>query len=215
MIIEPTNNMSKEYTANFTGHRPSKKYDTEFMYDFKNPKTTKLKDELLVVLEDLIVNHNVTTFISGGALGFDQICFWAVEILKKKYPSIKNVVTIPFEKFNHAWKCRDCKQCFHISQDREDFKPKCEHCTFKNTQEMYYKMLKRADKVIFVDSVQGYGINNIKTGEYHISKLNRRNEYMVDNSNITIAYWNGLPSGTKNCIDYAKKQNKKIINIFK
>lgn len=40
-----------------------------------------------------------------------------------------------------------------------------------------------------------------------------RNRYMVNNSSLIIALFNGLPSGTKKTIDYAKKQGLEIIII--
>ena len=42
----------------------------------------------------------------------------------------------------------------------------------------------------------------------------RRNEFMVDHSNLVIAVWNGEKSGTKNTIDYAKRKGVKLINIY-
>ena len=38
--------------------------------------------------------------------------------------------------------------------------------------------------------------------------MQKRNEYMVDNSDYVIAVWNGKPSGTGNTVKYAKKKNK-------
>lgn len=207
--------INKNEICSVTGHRPSDKYNTKFMFDFKNVKTLEIRDKLLVEFENLILKENIKGFITGGALGFDQICFWVVEILKKKYPYIKNILAIPFEKFNYSWKAYDCKQCFYISKNNEDFKSnKCNKCTFKNTQELYYKMLNRADEVILVDTKEGYKFDKVEIGEYHVSKLNIRNKYLVDFSVKTIAYYNGMPSGTGNCIKYAIEKNHKIINIF-
>ena len=42
----------------------------------------------------------------------------------------------------------------------------------------------------------------------------RRNEFMVDHSNLVIAVWNGMASGTKNTIDYAKRKGVKVVNIL-
>ena len=42
----------------------------------------------------------------------------------------------------------------------------------------------------------------------------RRNEFMVDHSNLVIAVWNGTPSGTKNTIDYANRKGVKVVNVF-
>ena len=36
---------------------------------------------------------------------------------------------------------------------------------------------------------------------------------MVDNSDIIIAVWDGTKGGTYNCVQYAKKKNKEIIQI--
>ena len=40
-----------------------------------------------------------------------------------------------------------------------------------------------------------------------------RNKYMVDNSDVVIAVWNGKKSGTGNTVDYALKNGKKVIII--
>ncbi|BAV39382.1 hypothetical protein BPT24_264 [Tenacibaculum phage pT24] len=54
----------------------------------------------------------------------------------------------------------------------------------------------------------------VSDGLYHISKLQIRNEYLVNNCNTLLAFFNGTNGGTKNCIEYAKKVDKEIINIF-
>lgn len=41
--------------------------------------------------------------------------------------------------------------------------------------------------------------------------MQRRNEYMVDNSSLLLACYNGRPSGTMNTILYAKRQGIKTI----
>ena len=40
--------------------------------------------------------------------------------------------------------------------------------------------------------------------------MQKRNEYMVDRSGLVIAVFKGTPGGTKNCVDYAIRKNKKI-----
>lgn len=43
----------------------------------------------------------------------------------------------------------------------------------------------------------------------------KRNEWMVDNSDAVMAYWSGKESGgTWNCVKYARKQKAKIANIY-
>lgn len=40
-----------------------------------------------------------------------------------------------------------------------------------------------------------------------------RNKYMVDNSDFVLTWFDGKTGGTKNTIDYARKNNRKIFNI--
>ena len=39
----------------------------------------------------------------------------------------------------------------------------------------------------------------------------KRNQFIVDNSSVIVALWNGSPrSGTANTVNYAKKQGRKV-----
>jgi uncharacterized phage-like protein YoqJ len=70
------------------------------------------------------------------------------------------------------------------------------------SQEKYKKLLDGCHEVLYVCD-EGY----------HPSKLQKRNEWMVDNCDILTAYWNGTPGGTANCLNYAFSRNK-TTNIF-
>lgn len=48
-----------------------------------------LYNNIKIIIEDLI-HKGFTEFISDGRAGFSQMCFWAVESLKKSYPNIEN-----------------------------------------------------------------------------------------------------------------------------
>lgn len=50
--------------------------------------------------------------------------------------------------------------------------------------------------------------------DYNKSCLQMRNVYMVDHSLIVLACWDGSAGGTSNCIDYAQKQVREIINMW-
>ncbi len=67
---------------------------------------------------------------------------------------------------------------------------------------LYFKILENADDV------------NIISNTYYKSCYQKRNVWMVDRSSRLIAAYNGEKGGTKNTIDYAKKQDIDIINIF-
>ncbi len=45
---------------------------------------------------------------------------------------------------------------------------------------------------------------------YDTGTYQRRNEWMVDHFSRVIAVFNGEPSGTKNTIDYARKQESDL-----
>ncbi len=61
-------------------------------------------------------------------------------------------------------------------------------------QERYRRVVKQADLVRFICS------------SYSRDCFQRRNEWMVDHSARVIAVYNGQPSGTRNTVEYAKRQ---------
>jgi uncharacterized phage-like protein YoqJ len=49
---------------------------------------------------------------------------------------------------------------------------------------------------------------------YSPYKMQVRNEWMVDNSDLVLAMWDGTKGGTYNCVQYAKKSGKPIRNAY-
>lgn len=71
----------------------------------------------------------------------------------------------------------------------------------KTDKEKYQYLLDKAKEVIIVSE-----------GGYAAWKLFKRNEYIVDNSDIIIAGFDGKKfGGTFQCLNYAKRQNKEIV----
>lgn len=72
----------------------------------------------------------------------------------------------------------------------------------KESQKLYQSIIEKADivKIITEESYKPY-------------LMQKRNEYMVDQSDLCIAVWDGTSGGTKNCIEYIKKQYKPMIWI--
>ena len=66
------------YTCCFFGHR-------------KINETDLLRKELYNVVEDLIINKKVNTFLFGSKSEFDSLCLKVVTELREKYPHIKRV----------------------------------------------------------------------------------------------------------------------------
>jgi len=66
------------YTCCFFGHR-------------KIDETEELKNNLNKIIENLIVNEKVNTFLFGSKSEFDRLCLKIVTELKEKYPHIKRI----------------------------------------------------------------------------------------------------------------------------
>jgi len=70
-------------------------------------------------------------------------------------------------------------------------------------KDLYHSILKhRLCSIIYVSDK-----------EYDLECMNKRNEWMVNNCDLLIAVWDGTSGGTANCVKYAKKKKKHIIQI--
>lgn len=65
-------------------------------------------------------------------------------------------------------------------------------------QKRYKQILQKCDEVITLSK------------DYTPTCMNDRNKYMVNNSSICIACWNGKPSGTGNTVRFAKQNGNRI-----
>ena len=54
-------------------------------------ETDKLKAKLKKIIEELIVNKKVDTFLFGSKSKFNDLCFDVVSKIKEKYPHIKRI----------------------------------------------------------------------------------------------------------------------------
>lgn len=70
-------------------------------------------------------------------------------------------------------------------------------------QQGHYNLLKE-----YADSVVTVSPGPVHPGLYQV-----RNQYMVDNADIVVAVWNGWKGGTRNCIEYALKQQVPVWRI--
>lgn len=183
----------------FTGHRPSNPYLGG--YDLYSPRNIQIKNttkKAILYLMNYFENEEVYHFITGGALGFDQIAAGVILELKKELPN-KNIVlecAVPF-KYQYAnWRNQ-------IDINR------------------YNMQLASSDIVTYVDRTIGYNLDKKTAVDYYSAyKMQLRNQYMVDklregNNNVLIALYDkkNTRCGTYNCIQYALKFNIKILYI--
>lgn len=179
-----------EHTICFSGHRPKG-------LGFKNPYNayrdvsyTTMNYEFMQDLMKLVVSKNITRFITGGAQGWDQLCFSLIEKMRKYAPGfeIQNIVFIPFIGQENKW---------------------LENGMFGKKE--YRNMLEKADAVYVVHEEQKGNFQTI------CSWLDDRNKKMIDASSICMfAEKSNEPleqlskGGTYNCYKYALKQGVEI-----
>lgn len=171
----------------FTGHRPKDLYG---YYEWSHPKNVNLMKYIkravnTLIKDNLDKNYN---FYFGGAIGVDQFAFKCVNDLKKSEyvkGNVSMILCVPFRDQESEWNDLD--------------------------QMRYTEQYLEADKIVLVDQLPGYKMN---IEGYHPGKLMKRNQYMVDNSDIVLAVWKGSETGgTANTVKYAKKQNKIIMRL--
>ena len=77
-LIQEMPDINKDKTCCFFGHR-------------KIEETPELKTALVDVIEDLIINKDIDTFLFGSKSQFDDLCYDAVSELKNEHPEIKRI----------------------------------------------------------------------------------------------------------------------------
>ena len=105
------NTFNTANTCFFTGHRiiPIKARDT-------------LRKRVTEICINLIENHGVTDFITGGALGFDTLAAMVILDLKERYPDIKLHLYLPCTDQSAKWKAYDKKIWDSIKLMANDYK---------------------------------------------------------------------------------------------
>lgn len=73
----------------------------------------------------------------------------------------------------------------------------------EESREFFDKLLGHAEEIVIVSA-----------GNYAPWKMQVRNEWMVDHCDTVLALWDGSAGGTGNCIKYANKVGKPIVNLW-
>jgi len=182
----------KEYkVCSFFGHR-------------KIEITEELKQKIKDTIEDLIINHNVLTFLFGSRSEFDFLCHLVVTELKDKYQNIKRI----------AYTCKN--ETCTLESERAHWKEVFGHLKKEKVtllgveEEVEHKTKYTSGKACYVE----------------------RNQAMIDNSQFCVFYYNPNykpkfrktakssfgyyqpNSGTALAFSYAKRKQKIIINLY-
>lgn len=157
------------------------------------------------VIEDLIVNHNVSVFLFGSRSDFDYICHLVVTELKKKYPNIKRVAytckneTCILESEKQKWETiysEIYKKEVHLLGVEEEFEHKTKYTSGKASYvERNKAMIDDSDFCVFYYD---------ESYQPEMRKKSKR----------SIGYYQPK-SGTKIAYDYAKQKGKTILNLKK
>lgn len=72
----------------------------------------------------------------------------------------------------------------------------------KASQDQWHSIVNQADKVTYVSKEP-----------YKAYLMQKRNEYMVNNCDELVAFWDGTSGGTGNCVNYATSKNVQIVQF--
>lgn len=166
--------------------------------------TEELYNKIKTIVENLILNHDVSDFLFGSRSNFNDLCHKVVSDLKNKYPQIKRI----------AYTCRS------------------EFCVLESNrielENLHSRVLKNDVHFLGFDQERQH-----KT-KYSSGKASyvERNRAMIDDSDFCVFYYdeNYQPemrkyskrslgyyqptSGTKLAFDYARQKNKSALLIF-
>ena len=150
------------------------------------PQTEELKEKVREIVERLIIEEGVDTFLFGSRSKFDELCHMVVTELKEKYPHIQRI----------AYLCKHESGCL-------DGEGKKEQCGIKELigRDVYVRE--------FEDIKRSSRVNSAGRASYV-----ERNYWMVDDSDFVIMYFKvkseeRLRSGVRVAYEYAKKRIKK------
>ena len=178
-------------TCCFIGHRQIENLD-------------KVKQTTKEVIEDLIINKNVISFLFGSRSEFDDLCLQIISDLKEKYKEIKRI----------SYTCKSEGIVLEIEKEAKE--------------KLYSNLFRKKIKLLCVDEEYEH-----KT-KYTAGKASyiERNQAMITNSDYCVFYYDKTyvpkkqtqckhdlfccqpKSGTKIAYDYAVKKKKTIINVF-
>ena len=162
-------------TMCFTGHRPP---GIDGYHDVMSPKEIGITNKLIKLVETLVSYDN---FITGGAIGTDQMAALAVIYVRDNVPGRENIsltVARPFPSQASKWPAK--------------------------SQAKFAGMCGLANQVV-----------DVSPDPYSPNKMEIRNRWMVDRSNLVASVWNQQRTGgTFNCINYAINTRKiPVLNL--
>lgn len=155
----------------------------------KIANTKSLRERLYKIIEELIINNNVNTFLFGSRSDFDSLCREVVSELKSKYPYIYRI----YIRAEYPY----------ISDDYEKY-------LLQSCDETYYsKRAKNGGCAVYIER------NYELIDKSDICIVYRKDAYLPpkrkNNNQDVFGYQ--PKSGTQIAYEYAQKKKKHIINV--
>ena len=169
--------IDKEKTCCFFGHR-------------KIDETAELKNNLCRIIENLITNEKVDTFLFGSKSQFDDLCHKVVTKLIEKYPNIKRIYVRSAYQYIPDW---------------------YEKSLLENNEGTYFpEYMENAGRASYVERNQ----EMINKSDFCIVYYDE-NYLPPRRKNSRRDLFDYQPkSGTAVAYDYAVKKKKEIVNVF-
>ena len=167
-----------------TGHRPNKLGG----YRINTPAYLSLQQDLERYIEQQLQTHDIVVGHSGLALGADTIWSKAILAMRERYPNrVQFHAEIPMMAQPSKWFAKSDIEFWHEQVDSADFSSVYGDLSVCN--------------------------NDNERRRLAVVLLNKRNEGMLDHSDILLAVWDGTSGGTGNAVKYARKTGLEIVRI--
>ncbi len=141
-------------------------------------ETEKIRSKLVEIIENIIVEKGVDTFLFGSKSAFNDLCLEVVTATKEKHPHIKRI----YVRAEYPY----------VSEHYKNY-------LLENYEDTYYpERIMNSGRASYVE----------------------RNYEMIDHSHFCVVYFDEQAalathkSGTGIALDYALKQQKKIIRVL-
>lgn len=152
------------------------------------PQTEELKEKVREIVERLIIEEGVDTFLFGSRSKFDELCHIVVTELKEKYPHIQRI----------AYLCKHETACLEGAGMEE--KRRIKEFTGRDVYVREFEDIKRSSRV-----------NSAGCASYV-----ERNYWMIDESCFVAYFLRDIKkkSGTQMAYLYAKKTGKTLVSMI-
>ena len=149
------------------------------------PQTEELKEKVREIVERLIIEEGVDTFLFGSRSNFDELCHVVVTELKEKYPYIQRI----------AYLCKHETGC--LVGEGAKMKQQIKQLTGRDVYVSEYENIRKSDRV-----------NSAGRAAYV-----ERNYWMINDSDYSIIFLHleKQKGGTRVAYDYAKRANARVL----